>query len=129
MFGRMKVSSEKHSKKSHTGLILTLIAGSLLAANVVYLVWQGVSEDISEVDEPAITLKAGIDYGRVVIEVADNGTGIDADLVGQVFVPFYTTKREGSGIGLSLCRQIVTAHGGDIALESGESGTTVRLIF
>ena len=64
-----------------------------------------------------------------MIEIADNGAGIDADLIDQVFVPFYTTKREGSGIGLSLCRQIVTAHGGDIALESDESGTTVRLIF
>ena len=82
-----------------------------------------------DTERPAIALAASLDFGRVVIEITDNGAGIDADLIDQVFVPFYTTKREGSGIGLSLCRQIMTAHGGDIALESDESGTTVRLIF
>ena len=47
----------------------------------------------------------------------------------QVFIPFFTTRREGSGIGLSLSRQIMTAHGGDIVIESAGAGTRVRLVF
>jgi signal transduction histidine kinase len=44
-------------------------------------------------------------------------------------VPFFTTKRDGSGIGLSLSRQIMTAHGGDIVVNSDAGGTTVSLVF
>ena len=76
-----------------------------------------------------LKLTARLDYGRVVIGIADDGPGIEAHAEDQVFVPFFTTKRDGSGIGLSLCRQIMTAHGGEIALESGPGGTLVRLVF
>lgn len=78
---------------------------------------------------PAIRLTGRLDFGRALIQVADNGPGIDADNIDQVFVPFFTTKREGSGIGLSLCRQIMTAHGGDIALTSSDQGTVASLVF
>jgi two-component system, NtrC family, nitrogen regulation sensor histidine kinase NtrY len=49
--------------------------------------------------------------GRVVIAVADNGPGIANDQRDRIFVPFFTTKRQGSGVGLTLVRQIATAHG------------------
>ncbi|MDH5345681.1 MAG: ATP-binding protein, partial [Gammaproteobacteria bacterium] len=78
---------------------------------------------------PEIRLTARLDVGRTVIRITDNGPGIDEDARDQVFVPFFTTKRQGSGIGLSLCRQVMTAHGGEIAIDSGESGTTVSLVF
>ena len=84
---------------------------------------------VTDTANPAITLSGRLEFGRVVIAVADNGSGIDADMHDQVFVPFFTTKRDGSGIGLSLCRQIMSAHGGEIAIESGGQGTTVRLVF
>jgi two-component system nitrogen regulation sensor histidine kinase NtrY len=61
--------------------------------------------------------------------VDDNGPGIPDNAIDQVFVPFYTTKRDGSGIGLSLSRQIMTAHGGEIAVHCGDAGTTVSLVF
>jgi signal transduction histidine kinase len=61
--------------------------------------------------------------------VTDNGPGIEADVADQVFVPFFTTRRDGSGIGLSLCRQIMTAHGGEIVLTSDAGGTVARLVF
>ena len=76
-----------------------------------------------------IDLEAGFDLGRAVIVVRDNGPGIPEDDLEQVFIPFFTTKGDGSGIGLSLCRQIMTAHGGDIAIDTGPTGTTVRLVF
>lgn len=64
------------------------------------------------------------------ITVGDNGTGIKEDLLDQVFVPFFSTKENGSGIGLSLIRQIMNKHDGSIALDSAEGkGTLVTLLF
>ena len=60
--------------------------------------------------------------GRVVIEVADNGPGIPADIAKKIFVPFFTTKREGSGVGLALTRQVMIAHGGAVSLAARNGG-------
>lgn len=60
--------------------------------------------------------------GRVLLTVDDNGAGISAAQRAQVFVPFYTTKPEGSGIGLSLARQIVLAHGGRVGIDDSPLG-------
>ncbi len=84
---------------------------------------------LAETAEAHIALAGRLDLGRVIISVTDNGPGIPEDDIDQVFIPFFTTKREGSGIGLSLSRQIMTAHNGDIAVESNSSGTTFRLVF
>ena len=66
--------------------------------------------------------------GKVVIQVVDNGSGIAPEQLEQIFVPFYTTKESGSGIGLSLSRQIMRLHKGNIEVQSvvGE-GTAVKL--
>jgi nitrogen fixation/metabolism regulation signal transduction histidine kinase len=82
-----------------------------------------------ERDMPKLCLAGRLDAGRVIISVTDNGCGIDDDDIDQVFIPFFTTKRDGSGIGLSLCRQIMTAHGGDISVQTGGEGTTFSLVF
>ena len=57
---------------------------------------------------------------KAIIEIKDNGTGIMAPAQEQIFVPFFTTKRNGSGIGLSLCKQIIVNHGGKIDVVSSE---------
>lgn len=64
------------------------------------------------------------------ITVSDNGDGILPDVVDKVFVPFFTTKPGGQGIGLSLCKQIMNRHGGNITVESvvGQ-GTCFTLLF
>ena len=61
--------------------------------------------------------------GSVVFRVIDTGPGIPPEVLDQIFVPFFTTKEEGSGIGLSLCRQIVQAQGGTISVFTDEGGT------
>jgi two-component system nitrogen regulation sensor histidine kinase NtrY len=68
--------------------------------------------------------------GRIVIAVADNGPGIAAEQRDRIFVPFFTTKRQGSGVGLTLVRQIATAHGAavDVSQTVG-GGATVSLRF
>jgi two-component system, NtrC family, nitrogen regulation sensor histidine kinase NtrY len=68
--------------------------------------------------------------GRIAIAVSDNGPGIPPDQREKVFVPFFTTKRQGSGIGLTLVRQIAAAHGAAIDVsETPGGGATVRLRF
>ena len=73
-----------------------------------------------------VELTASMDRGRVVIEVADNGPGIVEEALDRIFIPFFTTRQEGSGIGLSLCRQIMRLHRGSISARS-EPG--VRTVF
>ena len=68
--------------------------------------------------------------GKISITVADNGKGIEEIMLEQIFVPFFTTKKEGSGIGLSLSRQIMRMHKGNITVQSEEGeGTVFTLSF
>ncbi|WP_020527865.1 sensor histidine kinase [Flexithrix dorotheae] len=67
---------------------------------------------------------------RPVISVKDNGPGIDKDALDRIFIPFFTTKKMGSGIGLSLSRQIMRLHKGTITASSDPGqGTTFNLVF
>ena len=68
--------------------------------------------------------------GKVIIEVTDNGQGISPDLIDKIFMPFFTSKKEGSGIGLSLSRQIMHLHKGTITVNSKpDQGATFTLTF
>jgi signal transduction histidine kinase len=68
--------------------------------------------------------------GRVIIELIDNGSGIKPDIIDKIFMPFFTSKKDGSGIGLSLSRQIMHLHKGSITVKSlPEEGTTFTLTF
>jgi nitrogen fixation/metabolism regulation signal transduction histidine kinase len=67
--------------------------------------------------------------GRIVVEVADNGPGVSIEISEKIFVPFYTTKRQGSGVGLALVRQIMMAHGGSIRLTPREGGGAKFTLF
>ncbi|MBN1949507.1 MAG: ATP-binding protein [Candidatus Cloacimonetes bacterium] len=73
-----------------------------------------------------ITLKAFIGLrSRAIIQVIDNGPGILPDVIDKIFIPFFTTKKSGSGIGLSLSRQIMRLHGGTITVSSKVEEETV----
>ncbi len=81
--------------------------------------------------EPKISIRAGTSpAGRVIIELADNGNGIKPDLLEKIFMPFFTSKKEGSGIGLSLSRQIMHLHKGTITVRSQpQEGTVFTMSF
>ena len=65
---------------------------------------------------------------RIEIKITDNGKGIDDEDIDQIFMPFFTTKEQGSGIGLSLARQIIRLHGGKISVQSTiDTGTTFTI--
>jgi two-component system sensor kinase FixL len=80
------------------------------------------------IDSPVrqLTISAVPDgNGMIQISVADTGKGISPDTIGQIFQPFVTSKEQGMGIGLSICRTIIEAHGGRIWFEPGRAGGTV----
>ena len=108
---------------------LSVNADATLLDQVLLNIGKNAVHATADVVKARIDLRATLRFGRVAIEVSDNGSGIDADLQDQVFVPFFTTKRNGSGIGLSLSKQIMSAHGGEIAVDSGKKGTRITLIF
>ncbi len=76
--------------------------------------------------DPTIELKTYYNKrGRVTIQVADNGTGILPEVLDKIFIPFFTTKQSGSGIGLSLSRQILRLHNGTITANSVPDKETI----
>ena len=92
---------------------------------------QNAIQALEDSEEKIITLSAFIDEaGKIIIEVGDTGKGIEEEALSKIFIPFFTTKKKGSGIGLSLSKQIMRRHKGNIQVRStlGE-GTTFKLIF
>jgi nitrogen fixation/metabolism regulation signal transduction histidine kinase len=80
-------------------------------------------------DSGIINLKAyENNNGKITLIISDNGTGVPDDIQSQIFIPFFTTKTNGSGIGLSLARQIIRLHGGKISLDISEKNKTTFTI-
>ncbi|GAB4021916.1 sensor histidine kinase [Spirosoma koreense] len=87
-------------------------------------------ESLGKAQVPEILLEAEAEGPRVIIRVSDNGPGIEPEALEQIFIPFYTTKKTGSGIGLSLSRQIMQLHNGQLTAESTPgAGSTFSMIF
>lgn len=80
--------------------------------------------------DPLIKLSCIVEQDKTIILVADNGKGIEEEIMNQIFIPFYTTKKNGSGIGLSLSKNILKKHGGNLLVSSQVGvNTTFSLIF
>lgn len=82
-------------------------------------------DSLKESPEPVLRLSASDENGKIRVQVEDNGPGIPEAIKEQIFVPFYTTKNRGSGIGLSLSRQIMNKHNGSIYFTSIPGKKTV----
>lgn len=104
----------------------------LIEQVLINLIKNGV-EACRKGDTPCVEVTASLDpqeNNRVRIDVRDNGPGIPEEVLDKIFVPFYTTKKEGSGIGLSLSRQIMRLHQGTLRVSSSQPGQTVfSLLF
>jgi len=88
-------------------------------------------EAIKDNPAPKIVLSAYVASNfKSVIKIADNGNGMPPELLDKIFVPFFSTKKNGSGIGLSLCKQIMMLHRGNVQVQSVErEGTAFLLQF
>src|SRR5262249_19196740 len=84
-----------------------------------------------KVNERELTIETSVtDSGETMLMVRDNGPGIPADQIDRVFQPFFTTKPDGLGMGLAICRSIVDFHGGVISVANNqEKGVSFRIVL
>lgn len=109
---------------------LTLTADEKLVEQVLINLIKNSMEALEDVEKASISLNAFKDESSVCITVTDNGKGIPPEILENIFVPFFTTKKNGSGIGLSISRQIMQMHNGAIKLQSElGKGTVFSLEF
>jgi two-component system nitrogen regulation sensor histidine kinase NtrY len=98
---------------------LTIIADKNMIEQVVINLIKNAIQAFEDSNDKLIELKAALsEKSRPVISVKDNGTGIDPEAMEKIFIPFFTTKKSGSGIGLSLSRQIMREHQGTLTVKS-----------
>lgn len=103
---------------------------SLIEQVLINLVVNAI-EAVKDVANPTIVLSATSTLNKkILIKVIDNGFGMTEEVMDKIFIPFFSTKKNGSGIGLSLCKQIMMLHKGNIHVESREGeGTAFSLQF
>jgi len=110
---------------------LTALADKNMIEQVLINLIKNAIQAFDEQTDKKIELTASTsEKGRPIIRVKDNGPGIDPEALEKIFIPFFSTKKSGSGIGLSLSRQIMRVHDGRISVKSklGE-GTEFILKF
>jgi signal transduction histidine kinase len=105
---------------------LAITADQALIEQVLINIFRNSLEAINGISNPKIELTAETDgLGNPVIKVIDNGKGITETVAEKIFIPFFTTKQQGSGIGLSLSKQIIRLHKGTIGVTSRPNEKTV----
>lgn len=117
----MRQEMKKHSIDFHhecSSEYLTIQADLEMIEQVLINLLKNAAEAVAGQPNARIELMGRYDGSVVKIEVSDNGMGIIPEAIERIFVPFYTTKKTGSGIGLSLSRQIMQLHNGSLTVES-----------
>ena len=89
-----------------------------VVVNLILNAVEAMSSDEKGPRELSISIEQGQADGGVLVQVRDSGPGIDPGMIERVFEPFYTTKTNGVGMGLSICRSIVNGHGGRLWAET-----------
>lgn len=108
---------------------LSLEVDASLVEQVLINLIVNAMEAVKDRTHGRIVLSAGLtSTNKIFIKVADNGIGIPASLLDKIFVPFFSTRKAGSGIGLSLCKQIMMLHKGNIQVQSVEGEGTAFLL-
>jgi nitrogen fixation/metabolism regulation signal transduction histidine kinase len=127
--GLMKEEMNKHNIQCIATIKpenLELSADEQLIEQVLINLLKNAIQALEKTENPHIELKAFIDAnGKIIIQIIDNGQGILPEVLDKIFVPFFTTKPKGSGIGLSLSRQILRLHGGTLTAHSEPDVQTV----
>jgi nitrogen fixation/metabolism regulation signal transduction histidine kinase len=129
------LNDELFSKKINftcicTPVDLVLNADEKLIEQVLINLIKNASEALAKIQNPTIKLEASVIKDFTYISISDNGTGVSSEILENIFIPFFTTKEKGSGIGLSLSRQIMHLHNGSISVKSNSDiGTIFTLQF
>ena len=103
---------------------------NLIEQVLINLLVNGI-EAVKDAEKPRIILSGFTNsISKPVISITDNGIGMTAAVMENIFIPFFSTKKNGSGIGLSLCKQIMMLHKGNIQVHSEEGvGSVFNLQF
>ena len=104
---------------------LTIQIDEEMIEQVIINLVKNAIESIADMENGRISIEGKYSEAAVIVEVSDNGPGIIKEAIGKIFVPFFTTKKAGSGIGLSLSRQILQMHNGTLSVESEPGVKTV----
>jgi two-component system, NtrC family, nitrogen regulation sensor histidine kinase NtrY len=110
---------------------LSINADAALLEQALINLLKNALEAVTETPDGHIQLSASINtHNAPLIEIKDNGSGINPDQLDKIFIPFYTSKRAGTGIGLFLVKQIMQAHRGSVyALPNLKKGAVIKLVF
>lgn len=109
---------------------LQLQADEQMITQVMLNLIKNAAQALESAKEPAIYVQANLDRkGGVVLKVTDNGPGIPIHIVDEIFLPFFTTRKKGTGVGLSYSRQVMSMNNGTIDLDSAPGRTEFRLLF
>ncbi len=131
--GLMRPQLEEQGVQLHcqvTPPSLTLYGDVNLLEQVLINLILNAKRAVSGRPDAKVTLTAGHENGKTLLEVQDNGIGIPEELQESIFIPFFTSHKDGSGIGLSLAKHIMLLHKGSIQVESKEGvGTVFKLYF
>jgi nitrogen fixation/metabolism regulation signal transduction histidine kinase len=107
---------------------LNINADPELLQQVLINLIKNAAEALEKVESPVIDISISRKNNECLIMVNDNGHGIPVDVLDKIFIPFYTTKKDGSGIGLPLCKQIIQLHGGKLSVRTAiQDGTTFTI--
>ena len=110
--------------------MLTIDADINLIEQVLINLLVNAIEAVKDKEEPRITLSAEVTGTKTQLKIADNGSGMPPEIVEKIFIPFFSTRKTGSGIGLSLCKQIMLLHKGNIQVQSSEGvGSAFLMTF
>lgn len=107
---------------------LTVKVDSGLMEQVLINLILNAMDAVKDVAQPKIVLSGSLVNQKIQITVRDNGTGISPEVQDKIFIPFFSTKKTGNGIGLSLCKQVMMLHKGNISVKSHEQEGTVFLL-
>lgn len=123
---RIRITSQEIIQKANATLHvdcfndkMTLLADENLLSQVITILISNAADAVAKKPNGTIRIKAFLnEFGKTCIDVEDNGTGIPPEILHEIFTPFFTTKPNGTGIGLSIARQIIHLHGGRLEVNS-----------
>ncbi len=108
---------------------LKIIADEQMISQVLLNLIKNAMQATEKVEKAKIIVSVDLKENRIVLEITDNGEGIPPEISDQIYMPFFTTRRKGTGVGLSYSRQVMAMNGGRIEFDSLPGRTRFRLVF
>lgn len=119
--------SAHHIDYSYDGLDCHLLIDKAQIEQVIINLLKNAIEVVASLPKPTIHINSVVESRSYKLSISDNGPGVPQHEQDKIFVPFFTTKEEGSGIGLSISRQMINQHGGSLDLGHSSQPTTFTI--